>query len=62
VSDLDGPLVILDQDNRVASVIEVGRLLGEHGFRHPHDAIWLPNGDIAVCTWNPGRLAYWRRV
>lgn len=62
VPDLDGPLVVLDQDNRVVSVIEVGRLLGEHGFRHPHDAIWLPNGDVAVCTWNPGRLAYWRRV
>jgi len=62
VPDLDGPLVILDQDNHVVSVIEVGRLLGDHGFRHPHDAIWLPNGDIVVCTWNPGRIAYWRRV
>jgi len=62
VPDLDGPCVILDQDNHVVSVIEVGRLLGEHGFRHPHDAIWLPNGDIVVCTWNPGRIAYWRRV
>ena len=32
------------------------------GFKHPHDAIWLANGDIAVCTWNPGRLGYWRRL
>lgn len=62
VPDLDGPLVILDGDNRPVSVIEVGRLLGHLGFRHPHDAIWLSNGDIAVCTWNPGRLAYWRRL
>ena len=62
VPDLDGPLVILDRDNRPISVIEVGRLLGHLGFRHPHDAIWLANGDIAVCTWNPGRLAYWRRL
>jgi hypothetical protein len=62
VPDLDGPLVILDQDNRVISVIEVGRLLGAQGFTHPHDAIWLANGDIAVCTWNPGRLGYWRRL
>jgi hypothetical protein len=62
VPDLDGPLVILDKDNQVVSVIEVGKLLGHAGFRHPHDAIWLANGDIAVCTWNPGRLAYWRKV
>ena len=62
VPDLDGPLVILDKDDKVVSVIEVGKLLGAHGFKHPHDAIWLPNGDIAVCTWNPGRLGYWRRL
>ena len=62
VPDLDGPLVILDKDNRVVSVIEVGKLLGDHGFRHPHDAIWLASGDIAVCTWNPGRLGYWKRL
>ena len=62
VPDLNGPMVILDKDNKVVSVIEVGKLLGAHGFKHPHDAIWLANGDIAVCTWNPGRLGYWRKV
>jgi hypothetical protein len=62
VPDLDGPVVILDKDNQVASVIEVGKLLGDYGFRHPHDAIWLQNGDVAVCTWNPGRLGYWKRL
>ncbi|HWX21707.1 MAG TPA: hypothetical protein VN578_17520 [Candidatus Binatia bacterium] len=62
VPDLDGPLVVLDKENQVVSVIEVGKLLGDRGFRHPHDAIWLANGDIAVCTWNPGRLGYWRRL
>ena len=62
VPDLDGPLIILDGDNRVVSVIEVGKLLGAQGFKHPHDAIWLPNGDIAVCTWNPGRIAYWQKL
>ena len=40
------------------SVIAVGLLLGAHGFLHPHDALWLANGDLAVCTWNPGRLGY----
>jgi len=62
VPDLDGPVIILDKDNQVVSVVEVGKLLGEQGFRHPHDAIWLANGDIAVCTWNPGRLGYWKRL
>jgi len=62
VPDLDGPLIILDKDNQVVSVVEVGKLLGDYGFRHPHDAIWLANGDIAVCTWNPGRLGYWKRL
>jgi hypothetical protein len=62
VPDLNGPLVILDKDNQVVSVIEVGKLLGAQGFKHPHDAVWLANGDIAVCTWNPGRLGYWRRL
>jgi hypothetical protein len=60
--DLNGPCIILDKDNQVVSVIEVGKLLGDYGFRHPHDAIWLANGDIAVCTWNPGRLGYWKRL
>jgi hypothetical protein len=62
VPDLDGPLAILDKENKVISVIEVSRLLGAQGFKHPHDAIWLANGDIVVCTWNPGRLGYWRRL
>ncbi len=62
VPDLNGPLVILDKDNKVTSVIEVGKLLGAKGFLHPHDAIWLENGDIVVCTWAPGRLGYWRRL
>jgi len=62
VPDLDGPVVILDKDNQTVSVLEVGKLLGSRGFVHPHDAIWLPNGDIVVCTWNPGRLGYWQRL
>ncbi|HSU54715.1 MAG TPA: hypothetical protein VLT36_11705 [Candidatus Dormibacteraeota bacterium] len=62
VPDLDGPVIILGKENEVLSVVEVGKLLGEQGFRHPHDAIWLANGDIAVCTWNPGRLSYWKRL
>jgi len=62
VPDLNGPVGILDKDNKVISVLEVGKLLGDRGFKHPHDAIWLANGDLAVCTWNPGRIGYWRRM
>ena len=62
VPDLDGPLTILDKDNKVISVVELGKLLGAQGFKHPHDAIWLANGDIVACTWNPGRICYWRRL
>lgn len=62
VPDLNGPVVILDKDNKAVSVIEVGKLLGAAGFKHPHDAIFLANGDIVVATWNPGRLGYWRRL
>lgn len=62
VPNLDGPCVILDKDDKLVSVIEVGKLLGTAGHKHPHDAIWLPNGDIVCCTWNPGRISYWRRL
>lgn len=62
VPDLNGPVIILDKENQVVSVLEVGKLLGYRGFKHPHDAIWLPNGDIVVCTWNPGAIGYFRRV
>jgi hypothetical protein len=62
VPNLHGPCVILDKDNQTVSVIDVGKLLGTQGHAHPHDAIWLANGDVVVGTWNPGRLSYWRRL
>lgn len=62
VPDLNGPVFILDRENKVISTVEVGKLLGDQGFKHPHDAIWLENGDIAVCTWNPGRIGYFKRL
>lgn len=42
---------VLDEDNRVVSVLEIAKLLGDKGHMHPHDAIFLPNGDIVVCCW-----------
>ena len=59
----DGSVGIVDQrTGNIVSVLEIAALLGHEGHKHPHDAIFLPNGDIAVCTWNPGRLSYWRRL
>lgn len=62
VPALEGPVGILDQDNKVVSVIDVAGLLGDKGHLHPHDATFLPNGDIVVCTWAPGRISYWRHL
>jgi hypothetical protein len=51
------------------STIPVRELLGEQGHTDPHDAIFLPNGDIVVTCWkNPGEptsigtISYWERV
>lgn len=47
----NGTVGILDDTNTVISVIEVAKLLGDKGHQHPHDAIFLANGDIVVCCW-----------
>lgn len=58
----DGEVGIIDQrSGKVVSTLEIAKLLGGAGHTHPHDAIFLPNGDVVVSTWNPGRLSYWRR-
>ena len=48
------------------STIDVNALLGttgtKQGYDHPHDAIFLPNGDFVVATWNPGRIGYFTKV
>eukprot|EP00967_Tisochrysis_lutea_P138478 scaffold250025_cov36-Tisochrysis_lutea.AAC.1 len=61
VPSLDGSVGILDSSNALVSRVEVAKLLGAQGHLHPHDAIVLDNGDMAVATWNPGRVSYWRR-
>lgn len=60
--DLNGPVAILDEDNVVVSVVNVSDLLAAEEHRHPHDAVLLPNGDLVVATWDPGRISYWRRL
>jgi hypothetical protein len=50
---LNGSVGILDESNTLVSNIEVAKLLGlgALGHTHPHDAIFLANGDIAVAIW-----------
>ena len=60
--DLSGPVAILDASNVVVSVVNVSVLLAAEKHLHPHDAILLPNGDLVVATWNPGRISYWQRI
>jgi len=62
VPDLSGPVAILNKENIVVSVVNVSVLLADLDFKHPHDAIILPNGDFVVATWAPGRVGYWKRV
>jgi hypothetical protein len=62
IPDLAGPVAILDDTNAVVSVVNVSSLLAKWEHKHPHDAVILPNGDIVVATWAPGRISYWKRL
>jgi hypothetical protein len=62
VPDLTGTVQILDEHNTVVSIVNVSGALGHLGHLHPHDAQILPNGDLIVATWNPGRVSYWKRI
>ena len=67
---LNGSVGIYDKNNELVSNIEVARWLGVGvlGHTHPHDAIFLANGDVAVAIWagheegSVGGLEYWRRL
>lgn len=61
VPSLDGTLAVLGADASVLSVLNISSLLGDK-CPHPHDAIFLSNGDIALCCWNPGHLSYWQHI
>ena len=73
LSDLTGASVgIFNGSNALLSTIAVADLIGDLGHQHPHDAIFLPNGDLVVCCWsgpgNPGQgpakgtISYWQRL
>ena len=42
--------------------VDVAGLIGSLGSLHPHDALFLPNGDFVVGTWNPGYVSYWKKL
>jgi len=60
VPDLAGPVAVLDNNNTVISVVHVSKLLAHEQANHPHDAMFLANGDMVVATWAPGTLTYWK--
>ena len=60
IPDLSGPVAVLDAANEVISIVKVSELLAAEQHKHPHDAIFLPNGDMVVATWAPGRISYWK--
>ena len=49
-----GSVGIYDKDNKVVSKIEVAKYLWQSGHQHPHDALFLPNGDVVVCCYGGG--------
>ena len=62
MADLSGPVAVMDDQNKVVSVVNVSVLIGDLGHKTPHDAIFLPNGDMVVATYNPGRVSYWKKL
>jgi len=62
VPDLAGPVGVLNNANEVISIVNVSVLLAAEQHKHPHDAIFLPNGDMVVATWAPGRVSYWKKL
>jgi len=46
-----GAVGIYDKDNKLISELRVSEYLWEQGDQHPHDAMFLPNGDIVICTY-----------
>jgi hypothetical protein len=67
-----GNVGIYGPHDELLSVIEVAKTIGPLGHQHPHDAIFLPNGDVVVCCWagpsdpgvgqSHGTISYWKRL
>ena len=58
-----GAIGIFDAaSDELVSTLDIADLLSVDGFDHPHDAVFLPNGDLVFCTWGTARIAYFRRL
>ena len=73
IPDLESVVTILDEKGKPVAHLGDGHPSALRGaprdkfvagrFVHPHDAIWLANGDILVAEWVPiGRVTLLRRV
>ncbi len=73
VPDLESIITILDGEDNVVAALGDGHPTDLRGkprdrfvpgkFIHPHDAIWLDNGDILVAEWVPiGRVTLLKRI
>lgn len=59
---VSGIVGIVDSHNKLVSSLEIAKYLGNTGSVHPHDAVFLANGDIAIVCWNPGTITYWKHL
>lgn len=69
----NGSVGIYGPNDELLSTIEVAKEIGHMGHQHPHDAMFLPNGDAIVCCWSGpantapvqgpalGTISYWER-
>ena len=70
----NGSVAIYGPKDELLSTIYVAEKIGHLGNQHPHDAMFLPNGDIVCCCWGgpantdpvqgpaKGTISYWKRV
>ena len=49
-----GSVGIYDKNNMLVSEIEVAKYLWKTGHQHPHDALFMPNGDVVVACYGGG--------
>jgi hypothetical protein len=74
VASLQGSVAVFSEAHgpgnaTLLSTIPVRALLGAQGHTDPHDALFLPNGDIVVTCWKNdkeqtslGTISYWKRM
>lgn len=70
----NGSVAIYGPNNELLSTLYIAEKIGHLGNQHPHDAMFLPNGDAIVCCWSgppntvpvqgpaKGTISYWKRV